>query len=789
GWRHDDGAVRLFDAAVGHDVFVAALIDRDLRRALSFIVPYWRRLLLVVGLSAVSTALSLYLPLLSRDFVDGALLGKSTATLVRVALLFAGASAAGFLINVLSGLRYTRVSADILFDMRLEMYRHLQRLSPRFYARTRMGDIMSRINNDIGEIQRIAAETALAWVGNVLFLAGTMVMLAWLDVRLFAVTIATAPLGLWALVHFRRRFEREVAELRQRSADIGSFLIETLQATRLVVASSAETREVARFGERNASFVRALMSMQVMAYLSGGLPGLIAGAGGGLVFVYGGVRVIHGAMTVGTFVAFMAYQMRFMPPLQALMGMYANLATVRVSLRRVAEILDEPIEIVEAAGAAPLGAVRGDVAFDEVTVTYGRGGPVLERLSFEVRAGETVAIVGPSGSGKSTIADLLLRLIDPDEGRVRIDGRDLRGVPLADLRSRVALVEQEPCILHATLLENIRYARPDASDDEVTAAVRQAALAPFVATLPDGLQTIVGERGTALSAGERQRVAIARALLRQPDVLVLDEPSAALDPESERRIADGYASVMRGRTTIVITHRLDLAARADRVIDLTVPGTVRVAVIDSGVHASHPHVGGVAGGVAIDADGRETDDYVDRLGHGTAVAAAIREKAPDAELYAVRVFDRTLSTGIASLVQAIDWAARAGMHVANLSLGTSTSAHAPILRDAVTRATAAGLIIVSARQDEGVRWLPGSLPDVVPVELDWSCPRDAYRHACVDGVTVFRASGYARPIPGVPPERNLHGISFAVANLSGFVARARADHATLDAVVRALTAC
>src|SRR5499433_46129 len=200
------------------------MLDRDLRRALRFIVPYWRRLALVLALSLASTALSLYLPLLSRDFFDRALIGRDQATLVRVAALFAAVTVLGFVANVVSGLRYTRVSADILFDMRLEMYRHLQRLSPRFYARTRLGDIMSRINNDIGEIQRIAAETALAWVGNILFLIGTTVMLAWLDLRLFVVTIATAPLGLVALVFFRRRLEDRVATVRQCSGEIGSFL-------------------------------------------------------------------------------------------------------------------------------------------------------------------------------------------------------------------------------------------------------------------------------------------------------------------------------------------------------------------------------------------------------------------------------------------------------------------------------------------------------------------------------------------------------------------------------------
>ena len=544
------------------------MIDRDLRRALAFIVPYWRRLVLVLLLSALSTALSLYLPLLSRDFFDHALIGRDLGTLIRVGVLFALFSAASFVVNVVSGLRYTRVSADILFDMRLQMYRHLQRLSPRFHARTRIGDVMSRINNDVGEIQRIAAETALAWVGNVLFLCGTTVMLAWLDMRLFLVTIATAPLGLWLLARYRRKLEDEITTLRQRSADIGSFLIETLQAIKLIVASNAQEREVARFRERNASFIRSLMSMQRLTYLSGGLPGLLLAGGTGLVFVYGGYRVIRGDITVGTFVAFTAYQMRFLPPLQALMGMYANLATVRVSLRRVSQILDEPVEVQEAPGAVALTTVKGDIAFEDVTVSFNRGEPALEHLSFRIRAGEVLAIVGRSGSGKSTIADLLLRLLDPDAGVVRVDGHDLRNVRLDDLRRHVTLVDQEPCMFHATIAENIRYARPDASDEDVAAAAHQAALDDFIARLPDKLATVVGERGMALSAGERQRIAVARAFLANPSILILDEPSAALDPESERQVAEGYEAVMRGRTTIVITHRLELAARADRVLEL-----------------------------------------------------------------------------------------------------------------------------------------------------------------------------------------------------------------------------
>ncbi|MDA0328040.1 MAG: ABC transporter ATP-binding protein [Gemmatimonadetes bacterium] len=542
------------------------VLDPHFRRALAYVRPYVGALVPVVVVSLVSTALSLVLPYLSKLLIDDAIIPGDFPTLLRIVGLFIAVPIVSFGLNVFSGMRYTRVSADILFDMRLVLYRHLQRLSPRFYARTSLGDVVSRINGDIGEIQRVTSEAALAWFGQVVALIGTVVMLVYLDWQLFLAGLLTVPPSLWALVRYRRQLEERVRVLRERSAEIGSFLIETLQGMRTVVGSNAQGREVERFRTRNDSFVDALLSMRLFTYLSGGLPGLLLTAGTSLVFLYGGYRVIEGMMTLGTLVAFMAYQARLMAPVQGLMGIYTNLATARASLVRVHELLDTVPDVTEPEAPASLPVCRGAFELDGVSFGFGRGVEGLDGIDLEIPAGQLVAIVGASGSGKSTIAELLSRQFDPEKGRVLLDGVDLRELRLADVRQHVAVVEQDPFIFHVSVADNVRYARPDATHAQVADAIAAAGLSALVATMPDGLDSIVGERGRQLSAGERQRLAIARAFLADPAVLVMDEATGALDPASEAAVLEGYDRVMKGRTTILITHRLDLARQTERVI-------------------------------------------------------------------------------------------------------------------------------------------------------------------------------------------------------------------------------
>jgi len=547
---------------------VARILDPHFRRALDFVRPYGWALAPVVILSLLGTGLGLVLPYLSKLLVDDALVAQDFDALLNIVGLFVGITAASFLMNVLSGMRYTKVSADILFDMRLDLYRHLQRLSPRYYAKTPLGDVVSRINGDIGEIQRVTAEATLAWLGQLIALVGTVGMLIYLDIQLFFAGLITLPPALFALLRYRRQLEARVRDLRERSADIGTFLIETLQGMRAVVGANAQEREVDRFRNKNDSFIDALLSMRLFTYLAGGLPGLLLTTGTGIVFLYGGYRVINGATTLGTFVAFMAYQMRLMAPIQGLMGLYSNLATARASLVRVHEIRDNPPEVIEATASKSLPVCKGEVTLEEVHYGFGRGGEVLAGVNLVIPAGQVLAIVGTSGSGKSTIADLLSRQLDPDEGRILLDGNNLCDLFLAQVRRHIVVVEQSPFIFHATVAENVRYARPEATEADVRQAIHAAGLSDLMDSMPEDLNTVVGERGSQLSAGERQRVAIARAYLAEPSVLIFDEATGALDPMSEAAVLSGYDALMRGRTTVLITHRIDLARQADRVVVL-----------------------------------------------------------------------------------------------------------------------------------------------------------------------------------------------------------------------------
>ena len=542
------------------------LRDPHLRRALRFVRPYVPALAPVVLASIAGTGLNLVVPYLSKLMIDNAILAGDFGTLVQIVAAFVAVTLLSFGLAAWSGLRYTRVSADILFDMRVALYRHLQRLSPRFFARTPLGDIVSRINGDIGEIQRVTGEAALGWFGQTLALVGTLAMLIWLDFRLFLVGILALPPSIWALVRYRRELEDRVRTLRERSAGIGSFLIETLQGMRTIVGLNAQERAVTRFERENDAFVSSLLSMRLYTYLAGGLPGLLLSAGTAAVFLYGGFRVIEGATTLGTFVAFMAYQMRLLGPIQGLMGIYSNLATARASLVRVHELLDTPPDVQDAPACMRMAEARGSVKLRGVRFGFGRGGEILDGVDLEIPPAQTLAIVGASGSGKSTIADLLVRFIDPEEGSVELDGVDLRTVALEDIRRLVHVVEQDPFIFHASIRENVLYGRPEADDAEVWSALHAAGLGDLVSAMPDGVDSVVGERGRQLSAGERQRLAMARAFLADPAVLVMDEATGSLDPSSEASVLQGYARLMRNRTTVVITHRLDLAKRCERVV-------------------------------------------------------------------------------------------------------------------------------------------------------------------------------------------------------------------------------
>ena len=544
----------------------------EYRKVLPYLTPYWRQLALVIAIGLAATLSGLAQPWLTRDLIDHALLRRDFDALARVAGLLVLVTLLGFLLNASSSYLYTRVSAQVLFDMRLALFRHILTLPPGFFARTKMGEIVSRMNNDIAEVQRVSGDALLSILSNFIFLIGSTAFMLYLNPRLFVVSVVLLPLSIWAVQRYQKRLSTHIEVLRQRSADIGSFLIESLLGIRLIVATGHEETQSQLFHERNSSFVDALLKMQVTSYFAGAIPGTVLTLSTASVFLYGGKLVIDGDLTIGGLMAFLAYHMRLLAPVQNLMSIYTSLVMGAVSLGRVAMLFDTKPAVVNAADARSVTTCNGELELRGVSFSHGDT-LILEKFTLRLPAGKTTVLLGPSGAGKSTIADLCIRLYDPSEGTVLLDGVDVRGLKIHDLRQHVAVVEQIPFLTHATVADNLRFAAPAATQLQIEEAARQAQIHEFISRLPQGYATIVGERGLALSAGERQRIALARTFLRKPTILILDEPTSALDSDTEARLAESLRGM--GLTLLLITHRRDLLEGADQVVELPMPKSDR----------------------------------------------------------------------------------------------------------------------------------------------------------------------------------------------------------------------
>jgi ABC-type multidrug transport system fused ATPase/permease subunit len=540
---------------------------RKLRGLLVLLRPYRGRTALMFLSLIVGTAAALAPPPLAKLAIDEGIVPGDEKTLTLVVIAFLVSALVYWVATYAQTYLVGWVGQRVLQDLRIQLFAHLQTLSVSFYSRRQAGVIISRLTNDVQALDQLVSDGVVTLFGSTLTLVGTAVILLLLDVKLALLTFLVFPLLALGSLGFRVVSANAYRVTREKVALITAYLQESLSGVRVVRSFAQEPRHLDRFNELNEDNYDANMKTVYLnaAYFPGvELMSALATAG---ILLYGGTQAIQGDVTVGVLVAFIAALSNFFDPIQSLSQLYTTYQAGMAALDKIFELLDEEPELQDRPDAIELGRIRGEIDFEDVTFSYGSG-VALAGVDLHVPPGQTIALVGETGAGKSTFAKLVARFYDPTEGRVLVDGHDLRGVTMQSLRSQMGIVPQEAFLFSGTIGDNIEFGRPGASPADIEAAARAVHAHDFITALENGYDTEIGERGIQLSAGQRQLVAFARALIADPRILVLDEATSNVDIHTEGLIEAGLRRLLAGRTAIVIAHRLSTIRTAGRIVVL-----------------------------------------------------------------------------------------------------------------------------------------------------------------------------------------------------------------------------
>jgi len=537
-------------------------------RILKYVKPYMPTLGSALLCTVLAAAGNLYLPWIIKDMVDKVLTNKDSMMLN----LIAGSIVLIFLLRgvFFYGQNYLMsfVGQHVVIDIRGEVFKKLQRLSMAFYDKNKTGTIMSYVTNDVNALQGAMVENTIELVTEGFILIGSICAMIYLDWKLTIFTFCTFPAVLWFMDFFGRKIRYSGGQIQEATADITSVLQEAVASARVVKSFVREDYEIDRFQKENvANFDANMRNAKYMATLTPTIE-FVAALGVTAILWYGGHNVIDGNTSAGSLIAFLVYAVNISNPVKRVTRTIGNIQKALAAAQRVFDVMDLKEDITEKPDAKVLPQVAGTVVFDKVDFAYNTGDEVLHDLSFTVKPGQVIGVVGPSGAGKSTVANLLPRFYDATGGRILVDGMDIRDVTLESLRSQVGIVPQETILFNGSVYDNILYGRLNATREEIEAAAKAANAHEFIENLPQGYQTMLGDRGVNISGGQRQRIAIARAILKDPRILILDEATSALDTESERIVQEALDRLLVGRTAFVIAHRLSTIKNADRILVL-----------------------------------------------------------------------------------------------------------------------------------------------------------------------------------------------------------------------------